>query len=125
MFDNNPSKKNKFDEIMIDIGEQKFRIQVMLGEFIFDILKEFDNHIKDIEIPIPLSIDNKYFTMHCNEIFYDLNNEIVKLKIQEMENCIEWGEIDIFSQEIIANVIHLMYVSEQLYKSFSSENEVH
>ena len=125
MFDNNPSKKNKFDEMMIDIGEQKFRIQAMLGEFIFDILKEFDNHIKDIEIPIPLSIDNKYFTMHCNEIFYDLNNEIVKLKIQEMENCIEWGEIDIFSQEIIANVIHLMYVSEQLYKSFSSENEVH
>ena len=125
MFDKNLSKNNKFDEMMVDIGEQKFKIQAMLGEFIFDILKEFDNHIKDIEIPISLFIDNKCFTMHCNEIFYDIDNEIIKLKICEMENPIEWGELGIFSQEIITNFIHARYVSEQLYNSFSADSEIH
>ena len=117
--------KTKFDNMMVIIGEQLYNLQLMLGDFSSQIIEEFKGKSLEVELKLPFNVDNDLFVFHCNRIYFDPDDDLIKISVIEKEEDLALGELDLASQEIIANFLLFTYSSNLIYERLSSKNEIH
>jgi hypothetical protein len=112
-------EKTKFDDMMIEIGETFFNLQQMLQVFVVEIFEAMK--IDSIKIDLELSYFNgeKIELLKIDSIFFDNEDELLKIKIIDREKSIILSDIDISMFDRIANEIHFLYNSENIYNKLS------
>ncbi|MFC1670318.1 hypothetical protein ACFL20_07980 [Spirochaetota bacterium] len=117
--------KDKFDKMMINICNYMFDIRILLSRFICDLLEQYEESEVGLDLSFPFEKDGKYEIVRGKNIFYDIDDESIKVTTDSDFGVIDWGELDINSQDAIANYIHLNYVIKKIDKNISIEDELH
>ncbi|MCP4131642.1 MAG: hypothetical protein GY754_11745 [bacterium] len=112
--------KDLYDKMMVEIGTSLFDLQILLARFVASILEEFEEKCMELDITFPFLEENGYVIYRSELIAYDPHEEAVKIKIDGKDYFVEWNDIDVASQEQIANLMHMEYVSHKIYKDLSS-----
>lgn len=118
------SAKDRFDEMMINIGSYMFDLQMMLARFVSEILEEFEGNIYDIDLTVPFQEGNEYINLHVERIIFD-TDDVIKVFVSMREEFIEWDNLNITVQDLIANYLHMRYKAENLYRNLSEKDEIH
>jgi len=116
---------NKFNEQIIDIGSRLFDLQIVIAAFVVDLFREMDRDEIEIDIFFPVFNGEKYETINGILLFYDPENDIVKVKALGRDEPLLWNDIGIAAQEEVANELHFKYTSLLNYIALKTENESH
>lgn len=118
--------KNKFDEMMIQIHNYLFDLQLCLAGFVCEILDELSTDSYDLDIEFPLLDNENYSILKCSKITLDKDSEKLLVTINDdSDKVIDWIDLDVTVQERIAGEIHNGYLSEIIYRQLKEENIDH
>ena len=111
--------KDKYDDMLIDIGSRMFDLQILLAGFIREIMDELGKFSIEIDFKFPIREGDDYNIIHGKEIHYDPEENKLMVLTMDSGKFILWHEIDVLTQEILANDLHMRYVAEGIYKDLS------
>jgi len=112
--------KTKFDDMMIDIGEIFFNLQQMLQRFIVEILEDMNSNSVKVDMELSYFNGEKTEVLKTDFLFFDNEDELLKVKIIDREESIILSELDIGMLDRIANEVHFLYNSENIYNDLSN-----
>jgi len=111
----------EFNEMIIDIGSRMFDLQILQGKYITDLLGSLSADHMELDMNIPLFNGDSYSTVHLESIYYDHEDDMVKVAVAgKKEMILLWSDIDVASQNEILQTVHFNCMSE---KSFNDLND--
>ncbi len=110
--------KEKFNELMITIGNYVFDLQFIITGVVCNILDEMERESLDINIEFPCRIENKLEVLTSEKISYDNEDERLSV-VTDDGMLIQWEDLDVSVQEQIAQEVHMEYVSDMIYRDLS------
>jgi hypothetical protein len=112
------TSKEKFNELMITIGNYVFDLQFIITGVVCDILDEMKRESLEINVEFPYRIGNNLEILTSEKIAYD--NEDERLFIMTVDGMlIQWTDLDVSVQEKVAQEVHMEYVSDMIYRGLS------
>ncbi len=118
-FVNNNQVLEKYDNLMVEVGNHLFEAECLLTSFIKEILIANDNKLN---IEIELADQGEYFFNITIESIY-WNDDKRCLEIQGMngndKQILEWDRLPISTKTLIANFIHLNMLSDEIYNNLN------
>ncbi len=115
IFNKYQSHIKKYDDIMNQSNYLIIQIQLLLSDFITDLLQIVNDHSIPIDISFPLLINNKFELAKAEEIFLDETTYIPMLSLYNITHPVSWNDLTIAAQDLIANYIHIKIKSEDIY----------
>ena len=112
------TRKEKFNEKMVTIGNYIFDLQFIITGLVCDILDEMNRESLDINLDFSCIVNNSPAILTSEKISYDSIDE--KLYILTIDGrMIQWLDLDVSVQEQFAQEVHMEYVSEVVFKDLS------
>lgn len=110
------SNKDRFDRMSVDIGTSLINLQMMITDFIIELLLQSDSLSYDLDLSIPHQFTEEFVVVKINGISYkpDLDELIV-----HSEEPLKWGELNIIAQDLIATHIHIAFTSQHFFGELS------
>ncbi len=105
--------------MLIDIGSRIFDIQSMMAGFIREIMHELGRSSMDIDIELPYMEGDHYRIVRTRAISLDAEDLKLFVTTDVPDLVVVWHEIDVIVQELIANDIHMRYVSDRIMTDLS------
>ncbi len=118
-------EKDKYDEMMVQIENRIFDVQILLCRFITAIMEELNVTEYELDGSFPFIRDDGSLVICTEKIIYDNETEDLMIISKNYQKKINWTELDISILHQIANEIHMKYVSDRILKELSSKEEVH
>jgi len=128
MFESKNQEKNIFDEMIVTIGTTFYDLQLMLAHFVCEILEIFEDAKVEVSLKFPFFNGEEYLTYFSEEIYFDIDKDLVMIKLQDVENSIEWSMLDAHTMERFASEIHMKFEAYKQYLAFSGisiESKMH
>ena len=83
-----------------------------MSGFVIEILGTFAEMKADINVQIPYNDYEKgYVGINVITVYIDIETELINLQCENMDNPIQWDELDFSAKEIILNELHHSYKS--------------
>ena len=92
--------KSKFDDMIIDISTSMIELQMSLARFVYLVLDESEEKSYKINISIPFQLDDDYINIQCKKIYFDPEDEIIKIRVSNMKEAILWSDLNITAQDL-------------------------
>lgn len=111
--------KDRFDEMLIDIGSRIFDLQADLAGFIREIMHSFGSDSMEIDYRFPVRDGDEFRAVRGIRIVLDPDDMKLLIHTDEPGVVFLWHEIDLAAQEILANDLHMRYVARMIRRDLS------
>lgn len=116
-------EKDKFDNKLIEIESKSFEVNMLMSEFVLEILETSDNMKSEIYCELPYyDSDKGYRTLIADAVFLDMDTRQILVTEVMLNGAVMWDDLNIAAKEIIITELHLKYKSSGLYNSFNVKN---
>jgi hypothetical protein len=112
------TKKEKFNELMITIGNYVFDLQFIITGAVCDIMDEMERDSLDIVVEFTYRIDNSLEILTSEKIIFDSEDERLSIVTND-GMLIQWTDLDLSVQEKVAQEVHMEYISDMIYRDLS------
>ncbi|MDY6967834.1 MAG: hypothetical protein SVR08_04150 [Spirochaetota bacterium] len=113
------SKINKYNKIITEAGFHLFEAEILLDNFIKDVINENIEKSLDLKMEIPNQFNAGFLILTLNRIYRNNENGRIEIQINELDHVIYWDELNITIKNLIANFVQLNLLSDEIFNSFS------
>jgi len=117
------SDKNKYDQIMTEIGSSLFDIRMKLTQFVLQLMDEFDTVPIKLDLSFPFFDGDKFVILDAEEIFFNEETEFILIRLSGNDEFLNWAEIDVATQEHIANSMLAEYTAQNIYRNLNASDQ--
>ncbi len=116
--------KDKFDDKLIKIESKSFEVNMLMAEFVFELLKTFDNKISEIYCELPYyDPDKGYKTLLADAVSLDIESGQIFIFSEMINTAFMWDDLNISAKEIIITELHLKYKSLKLFDNLTEKKQ--
>ena len=105
------SIRTAFDDYIVEIETGLYDIRIKLSNFVFSLLQIVENKCLELDINIPIQIDEQFYVKEVSSIGFN-EKELIYLRISNTEETVLWDDLTLSAQEYIAYTLHLLFTRE-------------
>ncbi len=120
-------EKDRFDDMIVEIENKTFEINMMISAFAAEMLTHFEDLKIDVNAEIVYDFDGgDPKRIFIDTVFFNPEDELIYIKPEGEAGVICWDDLDLSTRDLLINEMHCRYKSDLLFKKMnSSDADVH
>jgi len=120
-------EKDKFDDMIVEIENKTFEINMMISAFAAEMLAYFEDLKIDVNAEIVYDYDGTDpQRIFVETVYYNPEDELIYIKPENDEKVICWDDLDLSTRDLLINEMHCRYKSDLLFRKMnSSDSDIH